>query len=44
MHEWVEAQYREKRTTAISNEEMLALAARHLPGYFGWTDRETARV
>ena len=44
MHEWVEAQYREKRTTAISNEEMLALAARHLPEYFESTDRETARV
>jgi len=31
---WVEEQYREKRTTGISDEEMLMQARRHLPHYF----------
>jgi len=31
---WVDAQYSEKRTTAISNEEMLTQAKEHLPENF----------
>ncbi len=32
--QWVQTQYAEKRTTAISNEEMLTQARLHLPEYF----------
>jgi len=32
--EWVEAQYAARRTTAISTEEMLEQARKHLPEYF----------
>lgn len=31
---WVEEQYREKRTTGISDDEMLIQAKKHLPQYF----------
>ncbi len=31
---WVEEQYRQKRTTGISDEEMLVQARKHLPKYF----------
>ena len=31
---WVEEQYRNKRVTCISDEEMLVLARKHLPQYF----------
>jgi len=31
---WVEQQYREKRTTAISDEEVFIQARKHLPRYF----------
>lgn len=31
---WVEEQYRQKRTTGISDEEMLLQARKHLPQYF----------
>ena len=34
MAKWVEEQYRNLRTTGISDEEMLALARKHLPQYF----------
>ncbi len=34
MAKWVEDQYREKRTTGISDEEMLMEARKHLPKYF----------
>lgn len=33
--EWVAAQYAEKRTAAISSEEMLEQAKKYLPEYFG---------
>jgi isopropylmalate/homocitrate/citramalate synthase len=32
--QWVEEEYRDKRTTAISDAEMLAQARQHLPEYF----------
>ncbi|MBI5166127.1 MAG: 2-isopropylmalate synthase, partial [candidate division NC10 bacterium] len=34
MVEWVDAQYLARRTTAISNEEILEQARTHLPEYF----------
>ncbi|MBF0122865.1 MAG: histone-lysine N-methyltransferase [Candidatus Omnitrophica bacterium] len=34
MAKWVEEQYRNLRTTGISDEEMLTLARKHLPQYF----------
>jgi hypothetical protein len=33
MAAWVEAQYRQGRTTAIASEEMLGLMQEHLPAY-----------
>ncbi|MFH1784286.1 MAG: histone-lysine N-methyltransferase, partial [bacterium] len=34
MAKWVEEQYRQKRTTGISDDEMLVQARKHLPQYF----------
>lgn len=42
--EWIEKQYAGKRTTSISDEEMMEQAKLHMPEHFGEGQRKTVKA